>query len=117
MNARQIGCFYVSEELIYSDPDLMRAAMAMLGVVVLWVERKAFSRDLKYTALCEKFAEVPAGNVIPEYRVVVHTSPGKLRKSGGGVDVTHVQVVRVEKREESDGDLAQELIKWDREQR
>jgi len=71
MNARQLGKIKIFRTFVLEEPDGVAAAFALLKLVPVRVEL-LFSEDVfEYTAISERFNEVPDGEMIPEYSLSI----------------------------------------------
>ena len=67
--ARRVGRFSVDRLLVETAPEVVRQLMGMMIVVRCEMD---FAMDrLEYTALSPHFAEVPIGNMIPGYDIII----------------------------------------------
>ena len=75
---RRIATFTVDAEFIRKNPSGVAQVFALLRAVPVRAEM-IFANDLiEYTAISERFARVPPGNVIPEVILSVTKVKGKV---------------------------------------
>jgi hypothetical protein len=66
---RRLGQFIVNYRL-------PRQALYMLftsGLIVVRAEPEPWTHSIKYTAIWDRFDEVPPGSILPEYEILFHT--------------------------------------------
>lgn len=78
MNERQVGKFSLNISLVTRQPDLVAEVFRLLKVVPVRCECMFAGNVFEYTALSERFPEVPMGLMTPEYYFEI-----KCDKSGG----------------------------------
>lgn len=66
---RKLGKFRISNRLIEKDPELCR--LALDGVIVVRAECLWHCDAIEYIGLHEDFAELPAGQIVPDYVAVI----------------------------------------------
>lgn len=74
MENRRVGRFSLSRHIIETQPDVVRQLMGM--VIVVQCEMHYVDNFFEYTALSPHFAEVPYGNMIPVYTVIISEPDG-----------------------------------------
>jgi len=72
MNNRKIGKFGVSKWFLDTEWEQVAEIFSQLKIVPVDVEYKHNRDGFIYTALCEQFEEVPLGETIPEYIIIVN---------------------------------------------
>ena len=76
INHRKLGQFVIDENF-FDDSD-GAIQQIMTRVIVIRCEHLYAVPCFEYTAICEDFDEVPRGQMIPSYSVIVHHSDAKL---------------------------------------
>lgn len=73
MNNKNLGRFKISEQIVRDYPEKVAAVFAILKCVPVRAEMLFAEQIIWYTAISERFAEVPMGNLIPEYTLTVES--------------------------------------------
>ena len=92
MNSNQLGRFVIANDLIRDQPEKIAAVFAMLKLVPIRVECMFAEQCIEYTAISEKFDEVPTGECIPNYNLTIEYD------SAGWPCVVKVEKERVQHR-------------------
>lgn len=71
MNDRNLGKFYLTNDLIRQSPDQVAEICKMLNLVVVRAECLFASNEMEYTGLSDQFIEIEVGQKIPEYRIEI----------------------------------------------
>ena len=71
MNNRKIGKFEVSKWFLDTEWGQVAEIFSQLKIVPVDVEYRYDKDNFIYTALCEQFEEVPLGESIPEYQIII----------------------------------------------
>lgn len=69
INHRKLGQFVI-EDNFFDDSNVMQQLMSR--VIIVRCEHLYHKQCFDYTAICEDFDEVPRGQMIPSYDVIVH---------------------------------------------
>lgn len=75
MNNRNLGRIKINLEIIDSEPERASEIFALLKFVPIRAECLHYEHVIEYVAIAERFEEVPLGQVIPEYKLIVSQDP------------------------------------------
>ena len=64
---KRLGKFLLSAKYIKLYPHKALKLMTAMGVVVVRAEMMFHNDSIEYTAICDKFDEVPANRQVPHY--------------------------------------------------
>ena len=73
MNGKNLGRFKLVERWVRNEPEKVAAVFAILKCVPVRAEMLFAELMIEYTAIAERFAEVPTGGLIPEYTITVES--------------------------------------------
>ena len=90
MRSTNIGKFLVADHMLRFEPDLVAEVFARLKIVPVRIESLWQDLIWEYTALSSWFAEVPVGDCVPTYLLI-------LERDAGG-KLVDVVVERAQKR-------------------
>ena len=76
MNNRNLGRFSLPRGDV-NNPEILAQVFSILKIVPVRIEMLFTEDKLEYTAIGERFPEVPRGRMIPEYELIVTTQAGK----------------------------------------
>ncbi len=88
MNSQQLGKFFISEELIRNNPDIVAEAFKDMRLVVVRAESQFINRELQSAGISPHFKEIPRGMIIPSYLVHIFSNEAE----GEGPEYSHVEV-------------------------
>lgn len=71
MNNKQLGKLVVTLDMFHGKLDQVAAIFAMLKLIPVRAETLYFEQRISYTAISERFDEVPDGERIPEYKLTI----------------------------------------------
>ena len=79
MNSQQLGKFFISEELIRKNPEIVAGAFKDMQFVPVRAEMHFMHKELEYAGISPKFKEVKEGVLIPGYnvRIVIKQAEGQ----------------------------------------
>ncbi len=69
MNSQQLGKFFVPEELVRNNPDIVAKAFSDMQFIAVRTELDFVSKKLEYRGISSSFEEIGIGRISPEYRV------------------------------------------------
>ncbi len=73
---RRIGRFSISRQLVDHDAETVRAVMGRC--IIVRCEMMYESNSLQYVAVSPEFAEVPLGQIIPGYDVIISDNGARI---------------------------------------
>ena len=88
MNSQQLGKFFLSEELVRNNPEIVAAAFHDMQFVAVRAESQFINRELKYHGISSKFKEIQKGMVVPSYMVHIFSAEAEGEKP----EYSHVEV-------------------------
>ena len=91
MNSQQLGKFFLSEELVRNNPDLVDAAFRDMQFVPVRAEMHFMHEELEYAGISPKFAAVQKGVIIPTYLVHIFSNEAE----GEDPEYSHVKVNKI----------------------
>ena len=71
LNSRQLGKFLLSAKYIKEHPGKALTLMTAIGAVVVRAEMLFHNESIEYTAISDRFGEVPEGQQTPHYDIGV----------------------------------------------
>ena len=91
MNSQQLGKFFLNEELIRQNPEIVAAAFQEMQFVPVRVEMHFIHKELEYAGISPEFKEVSKGIPIPNYRVNIVMNQAE----GEEIEYSHVEVEKI----------------------
>lgn len=88
MNSQQLGKFFISEELIRKNPELVAGAFKDMQLVPVRVEMHFMHKELEYAGISPKFKKVSKGEIVPSYLVHIFSTEAE----GESPEYSHVEV-------------------------
>ena len=88
MNSQQLGKFFLSEDLIRKNPDIVAAAFKDMQFVAVRAESHFIHRELEYAGISPKFMAVGKGVIVPTYVVEINMNQAE----GEEPEYSHVEV-------------------------
>ena len=76
ISRRKIGQFVIADDFLNDRDGAIQQIMSR--VIIIRCEHLYAVPCFEYTAICDDFDEVPRGQMIPSYSVIVHHSDAKL---------------------------------------
>ena len=73
MNDSNLGRFKIEERWVRDEPEKVAEVFAILKCVPVRAEMLFAEQRIEYTAIAERFPEVPIGNLIPEYTLTIES--------------------------------------------
>lgn len=67
MTNRNIGKFRLDANFIHNQPKRVAEVFAIMKCVPVRAEMLFYSDEIEYWAISERFAEIPKGQMVPEY--------------------------------------------------
>ena len=92
MNSQQLGIFFISEELIRNNPEIVAEAFKDMQLVIVRAESKFINRELEYAGISPKFEETEKGMLIPNYLVHIFVNQAE---EDGPKEYSHVEVTKI----------------------
>lgn len=83
MNDRNLGSFKLNNYWLRQNPKIIAKAFREMKCVPVQIDYIFYTDELLYTAISEKFEEVPLGMIPPEYTISI-----KLNKKGKFESIT-----------------------------
>ena len=91
MNSQQLGKFFISEDLIRNNPEIVAEAFKDMQLVVVRAESQFIHRELEYAGISPKFEEIKKGMVVPTYFVNIIVNQAE----GEDPEYSHVEVTKI----------------------
>ena len=92
MNSQQLGKFYISEELVRDNPEIVASAFKDLQLVPVRVEVLFAFKNIMYIGISPKFKEIEKGMIVPEYSVDIFVNQAE---EDGPKEYSHVEVTKI----------------------
>ena len=71
MNSQQLGKFFISEDLVRDNPEIVAEAFKDMQLVPVRTEMHFMHKELEYAGISPKFKEVKKGMLIPTYIISI----------------------------------------------
>lgn len=91
MNSQQLGKFFINEELVRKNPEIVAAAFKEMDLVVIRAEVLFHCHQIEYDGISSKFGEHRRGFRIPGYRVDIVVNEAE----GENSEYSHVEVTKL----------------------
>ena len=87
MNARQLGRFSITNDMLINQPEVVAEMFAILKIIPVRAEQMFATDTIEYTAISERFEEVLRGHIPPLYKFNIDQS------EAGNVELVEVERV------------------------
>ena len=87
MDRNNLGTFSITVDLVEKNPHVVANIFAKLKIVPVEIKWKFNNRAIKYTAICDQFELITAGQEVPEYNIGV-----KSNEAGEVLSATAVKI-------------------------
>ena len=91
MNSQQLGKFFISEDLIRNNPEIVAEAFKDMQLVVVRAESQFTFRELEYAGISPMFEEISKGLLLPEYKIDISIK----QPEGEKPEYSHVEVTKL----------------------
>lgn len=90
MNSQQLGKFFVPEDLIRNNPEIVAEAFKDMQFVPVRAEMHFIHNEIEYAGISPKFEETPKGMCVPNYCVDIFST----QDEGEELKYSHVEVLK-----------------------
>lgn len=91
MNSRQLGKFFVPEDLVRNNPEIVAKAFKDMQLVAVRAEVIFIAKEIEYAGISPKFEEIPKGMCVPNYCVDIFST----QDEGKEPEYSHVEVTKL----------------------
>ncbi len=88
MNSQQLGKFFIPEELVRNNPEIVAEAFRDMQFVPVRVEMHFMHKEIEYAGISPKFGTVAKGVLIPTYIISIIVNQAE----GEEPEYSHVEV-------------------------
>lgn len=88
MNSQQLGEFFIPEDLIRNNPEIVAEAFKDMQFVAVRAEAIFIGKELEYAGISAKFEKIKKGTRIPRYRVDIFMN----KAEGEEPEYSHVEI-------------------------
>ena len=71
MNSQQLGKFFIPEELVRGNPEIVSKAFRDMNFVPVRTEMHFIHQQLEYAGISPMFEKVPMATIVPTYTVII----------------------------------------------